>query len=54
MSSTGCRRGGRQLYRKIRALGYRGGYTAVTDGLRRVGPALPPPFGRRIETAAGR
>lgn len=41
---------GRRLYREIRALGYRGGYTAVTDYLRRIRP----PFERRFETAPGR
>ena len=45
---------GRRLYREIRALGYRGGYTAVTDCLRRIRPALRPPFERRFETAPGR
>ena len=42
---------GRRLYREIGGLGYRGGYTTVTDYLRRIRPALRPPFERRLETA---
>ena len=45
---------GRRLYRELRVLGYRGGYTAVTDYLRRIRPALPPPFERRFATEPGR
>ena len=45
---------GRRLYRELRTLGYRGGYTAVTDYLRAIRPALPAPFERRFETAPGR
>ena len=45
---------GRRLYREIRRLGYRGGYTAVTDYLRAIRPAVPVLFERRFETAPGR
>ena len=45
---------GRLLHREISALSSRGGYTAVTDYLRRTRPALRPPFERRFETAPGR
>jgi hypothetical protein len=34
---------GRRLHRELAALGYRGGYTAVTDLLREIRPVLPPP-----------
>lgn len=44
---------GRRLYREIRELGYRGGYTAVTDYLRRIRPTVPHPFERRFETGPG-
>ena len=44
---------GRRLLREIRALGYTGGYTAVTDYLRSIRPDLPPEFERRFETEAG-
>ena len=45
---------GRRLHREIQALGYGGGYTAVTAFLREVRPAPPRPFARRFETAPGR
>ncbi|MCY4532686.1 MAG: IS21 family transposase [Gammaproteobacteria bacterium] len=45
---------GRHLHREIRKLGYDGGYTAVTDFLRRIRPDLPHPFERRFETAPGK
>jgi len=44
---------GRRLLREITALGYTGGYSAVTDYLREVRPALPQPFERRYETDPG-
>jgi transposase len=44
---------GRRLHREIAALGYRGGYTAVTDLLREVRPVVPPPFELRFETPPG-
>ena len=44
---------GRRLLREIRECGYGGGYTAVTDFLRLVRPALPAPFERRFETPPG-
>ncbi|HUH48821.1 MAG TPA: IS21 family transposase [Mycoplana sp.] len=45
---------GRRLLREIRALGYDGGYTAVTDFLRMVRPPATPPFEVRFETPPGR
>ena len=45
---------GRRLLREIRALGYDGGYTAVTDFLRTVRPPATPPFEVRFETPPGR
>ena len=45
---------GKRLHREIQALGYRGGYTAVTAFLREVRPTPPGPFARRFETAPGR
>ncbi len=44
---------GSRLFRELGALGYRGGYTAVTDLLREIRPAAPPPFELRFETPAG-
>ncbi len=44
---------GRRLYRDLMVLGYRGGYTAVTDYLRTVRSFPRPPFERRFETAPG-
>ena len=45
---------GRRLLREIRAFGYDGGYTAVTDFLRTVRPAAMAPFEVRFETPPGR
>lgn len=45
---------GRRLLREIRALGYDGGYTAVTDFLRTMRPPTAPPFEVRFETPPGR
>ncbi|MFQ5974331.1 MAG: IS21 family transposase [Alphaproteobacteria bacterium] len=45
---------GRRLLREIRELGYTGGYTAVTDFLRRVRPVAAAGFERRFETPPGR
>ncbi len=45
---------GRRLYRDITALGYPGGYTAVTDCLREIRGQLPRRFERRFETPPGR
>ena len=44
---------GRRLHRELAALGYRGGYTAVTDLLREIRPVVPPPFELRFETPPG-
>ena len=44
---------GRRLHREITALGYTGGYSAVTDYLRSVRPELPRVFERRFETEPG-
>jgi transposase len=44
---------GARLLREIRALGYRGGYTIVTDYLREVRPAPMPGFEHRFETPPG-
>ena len=41
---------GRRLHGEFAALGYRGGYTAVTDLLREIRPVVPPPFELRFET----
>ena len=43
----------RKLFREITALGYTGGYSAVTDYLRSSRPELPRVFERRFETAPG-
>lgn len=45
---------GRRLHRELAAVGYRGGYTAVTDLLREIRPVAPPPFEVRFETPPGR
>lgn len=45
---------GRRLLREITALGYTGGYSAVTDFLREVRPAVLAPYERRYETAPGK
>src|SRR5208283_4108899 len=44
---------GRRLHRELGTLGYRGGYSAVTDLLREIRPAVPPPFELRFETPPG-
>jgi transposase len=44
---------GRRLHRELGTLGYRGGYTAVTDLLREIRPVAPPPFELRFETPPG-
>jgi transposase len=44
---------GRRLHRELGPLGFRGGYTAVTDLLREIRPASPPPFELRFETQPG-
>ena len=44
---------GSRLLREIRAMGYRGGYTQLTDFLRTVRPAAPAGFEQRFETAPG-
>lgn len=44
---------GRRLHRELAALGYRGGYSAVTDLLREIRPSTPPPFELRFETLPG-
>jgi transposase len=44
---------GRRLLRELRERGYDGGYTAVTDFLREVRPAVEQPFEVRFETPAG-
>jgi transposase len=44
---------GRRLHREIGALGYRGGYTAVTDQLREIRPVAPAAFEVRFETPPG-
>jgi len=41
------------LFRDIQVLGYKGGYSTMTDFLREVRPALPQPFERRFETEPG-
>lgn len=45
---------GKRLLRDVRALGYEGGYTAVTDFLRDVRPPHRPAFERRFETPPGK
>ena len=44
---------GRRLYRDIAEMGYAGGYTTVTNYLRKIRAASPPPFERRFETGPG-
>jgi len=44
---------GRRLHRELAALGYHGGYSAVTDLLREIRPDAPPPFELRFETPPG-
>lgn len=43
----------KRLLREIRSLGYRGGYSIVTDYLRDVRPAKPSGYEHRFETAPG-
>jgi hypothetical protein len=45
---------GRRLLREITAMGFKGGYTSVTDFLRVCRPERIKPFERRFETPAGR
>jgi transposase len=45
---------GRRLLRELAAMGYSGGYTAVTDLLREIRPITPPSFEVRFETPPGR
>ena len=45
---------GRRLHRELAAMGYHGGYTAVTDLLREIRPITPPSFEVRFETPPGR
>jgi transposase len=45
---------GRRLHRELAAVGYCGGYTAVTDLLREIRPVAAPPFEVRFETPPGR
>jgi len=44
---------GRRLYRELKELGYRGGYTAVTDFLRDIRPPADRGFEVRFETGPG-
>jgi len=44
---------GSRLWRELREHGYAGGYTAVTDYLRGIRPAVPAPFEVRFETPPG-
>lgn len=44
---------GKRLFREIKAQGYKGGYTAVTDFLREARPSKQAPFERRFETPPG-
>lgn len=43
----------RRLHREIKAMGYRGAYSTLTEYLRLVRPVTPRPFERRFETLAG-
>ena len=45
---------GRRLWREVRELGFKGGYTSVTGFLHDIRPARAPVFERRFETPAGR
>ena len=45
---------GRRLCRELAAMGYEGGYTAVTDFLREIRPIALSPFEVRFETPPGR
>jgi len=44
---------GRRLFREIKALGYEGGYTTVTDYLRKIRPEPSRKFEQRFETEPG-
>lgn len=44
---------GRRLHRELRDLGYKGGYTRLTDFLRDIRPVPVPGFEQRFETAPG-
>ena len=44
---------GRRLHRELTAMGYHGGYTAVTDLLREIRPITPRSFEVRFETPPG-
>ena len=44
---------GRRLHREVRAMGYEGAYSTLTEYLRLVRPAVPRQFERRFETLAG-
>jgi len=43
----------RRLHRELGTFGYRGGYTTLTDLLRKIRPVVPPPFEQRFETPPG-
>ncbi len=43
----------RRLHRELKALGFEGGYSTVTEYLRELRPASARPFERRFETAPG-
>ena len=44
---------GRRLHRELAAMGYQGGYTAVTDLLREIRPIRPPSGKLRIRVKSG-
>jgi transposase len=44
---------GRRLFRELKECGYQGGYTAVTDALRKLRPPATPVFEVRFETSPG-
>ncbi|SNT76941.1 Transposase [Paracoccus seriniphilus] len=44
----------RRLHREIKAMGYEGAYSTLTEYLRLIRPAVPRQFERRFETAAGK
>ena len=43
----------RRLHREVRAMGYKGAYSSLTEYLRLIRPAAPRQFERRFETAPG-
>jgi len=43
----------RRLHREIKAMGYEGAYSTLTEYLRLIRPATPRQFERRFETPAG-